>query len=124
MKHKLLLSIPLFLMMAACANTGADYTPIVDGRRSPDFKQDLAACRHVAQDRKWLNGDTKQNMAIGATAGALLGAAESEGEAGDIVGGAIAGVVGGGLVGAAQSNKERKAIVIECMKQRGHRVVG
>ena len=125
MKTKNILALPLFLIVAACANTGSSYTPIVDGRRDPTFNQDLAACRHAAQDRKWMNGETKQNMAVGAGIGALLGAADNEGDrAEDMIGGAVAGVIGGGLAGAVQSNKDRKAIVIECMKQRGHRVVG
>ena len=48
------IAIPLglaTLSLAACANTGAAYTPIVDGPRGAKYTQDIAECRHLAEER-------------------------------------------------------------------------
>jgi len=38
--------------------------------------------------------------------------------------GAIAGALAGGISSAVDASEKREAIVIECLRGRGHRVVG
>lgn len=118
---KQLLALPLVLTVAACADGGAKYTPIVDGPRSPAFQSDLASCQALARSQKQLTKQALGKAAIGAGLGAALGEADDEGDA---VGGAIAGVLVGGAKGAVDVRQARKSIVIECLRGRGHQVVG
>ncbi|WP_417452086.1 glycine zipper family protein [Kordiimonas sp.] len=107
------------LALTACANTGADYRPIVDGPVSASYSTDLAACQAVAKKRSYLNDDTKGDGVLGAAIGAVLGAFD-----GNIVEGAIVGGVSGLGAGAYKAKDERKDVVVDCMRGRGHKVVG
>jgi hypothetical protein len=40
------------------------------------------------------------------------------------VGGAIVGALAGGAAGMQEANKKREAILISCLRGRGHKVVG
>lgn len=108
--------------LSACANTGADYAPIVDGPRDISYTQDLSECRNLAEQRSYANGDVKNEALLGAGIGAVAGGID-EG-----IDGAIGGLILGSLIGGAgrawETQDERKQIVVECLKQRGHRVVG
>jgi uncharacterized protein YcfJ len=125
MKHvpRGLLALPLMLplILAACADSGADYTPILDGAQTPAFQSDLAACQTLARDQRQFDQDTLATTAIGAGAGALLGEMDRDGDA---LGGAIAGALAGGVAGAVDASERREAIVVQCLRGRGHRVVG
>ena len=105
-----------------CANSSARYQPIVDGKISADYYADVQACQQLATQRKFNNGDVKSDAVAGALTGVLIGAIEEGTQ------GAIAGAVVGSALGAGgrawDTRAERKNIVIECMKGRGHRVVG
>ena len=105
-----------------CANSSARYQPIVDGRISADYYADVQDCQQLATQRKFTNGDVKSEAVAGAVTGVLIGAIEEGTE------GAIAGAVVGSALGAGgrawDTRQERKEIIIECMKGRGHRVVG
>lgn len=122
MKTKLIALSTLALTITGCAGTGSNYQPIVDGSVGYGYSQDLKQCRRVAEQKRYLNSDTKLKAATGAILGGLIGAA---GDGGD---GAVAGAVAGGLIGtgegAANVHKARKQIVIRCMQGRGHAVVG
>ncbi|RVU30987.1 MULTISPECIES: glycine zipper family protein [Neptunomonas] len=109
------------LLLTGCANTSSQYTPLVDGPKDLRFQQDLAACQKLSEQREYLNGDTKSEALLGAALGALAG---SGGDTGDIVGGALVGAAVGSGGRAWETRDERKNIVISCMKQRGHKVVG
>jgi uncharacterized protein YcfJ len=115
------LSALLPVLLAACADSGANYTPILDGAPSAAFQSDLSACRALARNQRQFDQETAGAAVLGAGAGALLGAAD---ENGDAVGGAIAGAFAGGVAGAVNASERREAIVIECLRGRGHRVVG
>lgn len=108
--------------LCACANTGADYSPIIDGPIDLTYSQDLADCRALARQRSYTNGDVKSDALLGAGIGALAGGLD-EG-----LDGAIGGLLLGGLLGgggrAWETQGERKAVVVNCLSQRGHRVVG
>ncbi|MCA2011589.1 glycine zipper family protein [Cereibacter sphaeroides] len=108
-------------LMAACANSGANYTPILDGPTTPAYQRDLAECQSLAANQRQFDRETWGAVALGAGAGALLGEAD---DGGDALGGAIAGALAGGAGGTVNANERREGIVVECLRGRGHRVVG
>ncbi|MPQ96097.1 glycine zipper family protein [Thioclava sp. JE_KL1] len=108
-------------LLGACSDTGARYTPIVDGTPSASFQSDLGACQSLARSQRQYDQETAGGAVLGAGAGALLGSADDDGTA---LGGAVAGGLAGGVAGLNNSAERRKAIVIECLRGRGHRVVG
>lgn len=111
--------LPVFL--AACADSGANHTPILDGPPTATFPSDLSACRALARDQRQFDQETAGAAIMGAGAGALLGAADDDADA---AGGAIAGALAGWAAGAVNASDRRKAIVLDCLRGRGHRVVG
>jgi uncharacterized protein YcfJ len=113
----LLLSIAA---LTACADSGANYTPILDGQPSAAFQTDLAACQTLARDQRQFDQETAGAAVLGAGAGALFGAADDDADA---AGGAIAGAMAGGVAGAVNASERREAIVMECLRGRGHPVV-
>ena len=100
-------------VLAGCVATGAKHRPIVDGSDPRKYEADLAACRDVAEQRSYVNPDVQLHAAIGGVVGAVANGTK----------GAIAGAVIGGGTAAVDTVRERKAIVINCMAGRGHKVV-
>lgn len=121
MKHATLSLCLLPILVSACAGSGADYTPILDGPPTAAFQTDLSACQALARDQRQFDHETAGAAVLGAGAGALLGAADDDAHA---AGGAIAGVLAGGVAGAVIASERREAIIVECLRGRGHRVVG
>ena len=111
----------LIAVGAACSDTGAGYSPIMDGTRNASYDSDLMACQGLARQKRVVDGETGNAVLMGSALGAALGAADDDGDA---VGGAVAGALGGVLANTAGTPEDRKEIVIACMQQRGHRVVG
>jgi hypothetical protein len=121
MKHATPSFCLLSVLVSACAGGGADYTPILDGPPTAAFQSDLSACQALAHDQRQFNQETAGAAILGAGAGALLGAADDDADA---AGGAIAGALAGGVASAVNASERREAIVVECLRGRGHRVVG
>jgi len=119
MKTQLTLCATLALL-AACADSGANYRPILDGTPTPAYQADLTACQALAHNQNQFDQDTMAAAVLGAGIGAALGEADS----GDALGGAVAGALAGGVSSAVDVSERREAIVIECLRGRGHRVVG
>jgi hypothetical protein len=111
----------LIALGAACSNTGANYEPVTDGTRNATYTSDLAACQTLARSQPVVDGETGNAMLIGAGLGAALGALDDDSDAGE---GAIGGAIGGALANTLETPNERKRMVISCMLQRGHQVVG
>ncbi|NKX44455.1 glycine zipper family protein [Roseicyclus persicicus] len=120
MKFKFLAPV-LAALLAACADSGANHVPILDGPPTAAFQGDLAACQGLARSQRQFDHETAGAVVLGAGAGALLGAADDHGDA---AGGAIAGGLAAGVAGAVNAGERREAIVVECLQGRGHRVVG
>lgn len=114
-------SVLLTVCLAACADSGANYTPILDGTPTPAFERDLADCQNLAREQRQFDQETAGAAVLGAGAGALLGAAD---EGSDAASGAIVGALAGGTAAAVSASDRRQTIVIECLRGRGHRVVG
>ncbi|WP_417812574.1 hypothetical protein [Thalassospira alkalitolerans] len=120
MKTQLTLCAFGLAFVTACADSGANYQPILDGVPTAAYKTDLAECQALARNQKQFDQETMGAAVLGAGAGAALGEVDN----GDALGGAIAGALAGGVASAVDVNERRKAIVIECLQGRGHRVVG
>lgn len=118
---KYLVIFPIVLTVAACASGGANYQPILDGPANYSYRADLAACQSLARNQSQLNKETLGSAALGAGAGAVLGKVDDDGNA---LGGAIVGALAGGAASAVKVSERRKGIVMECLRGRGHRVVG
>ncbi|MCE8536937.1 glycine zipper family protein [Ruegeria pomeroyi] len=121
MKHATISLCLLSVLVGACADSGAGYTPILDGQPTAAFQADLSACQALARDQRQFDQETAGATLLGASAGALLGAADDDADA---VGGAIAGAVAGGVAGAVNASERRESIVVDCLRGRGYRVVG
>lgn len=120
MKPTLILLIAGQGLMAACADGGANYQPILDGASTPAYRADLAACQALARDQDRFRHETLGAAVLGAGAGAALGELDS----GDALGGAVAGALAGGVASAVDVSERRESIIVECLRGRGHRVVG
>lgn len=116
-----MLTLIIAPMIAACADSGANYQPILDGSETPAFRADLHSCQTLARNQSQFDKQTLGATVLGASAGAVLGDVDDEGNA---LGGAIVGALAGGAAGAVNAKERREAIVIECLRGRGHRVVG
>jgi uncharacterized protein YcfJ len=119
MKH--LIVLPAVLAVAACAESGANYQPILDGQPTVAFQSDLTDCQSLARNQNQFDQETLGAAVLGAGAGAVLGEVDKDGDA---LGGAIFGALAGGAAGAVDASERREAIVVECLRGRGHRVVG
>lgn len=108
------------VLMTACADSGANHQPILDGAATPAYKADLAECQALAAGQTQFDQETVAATVMGAGAGAVLGEVDS----GDALGGAVAGALAGGISSAVNVSERRESIVIECLRGRGHRVVG
>ena len=127
----LLFILPGVFAVTACAGSGAEYRPIVDGPRGPAYSSDLTACQNVARQRSYANADVKSDAAAGAAVGGLLTGLAVGVEEGDVGAGIVGALVGAALGGAVAGSErawetqgERSGIVVACMRGRGHNVVG
>lgn len=121
MKFVLIPLAAVTLSMTACADSGANYRPILDGPATVGFQSDLAACQGLARDQRQFDNDTMAATVMGAGAGALFGRLDPDGDA---IEGAIVGALAGGVSSAVDAGERREDIVVECLRGRGHAVVG
>ena len=120
MKIQFTLAAVGLTLITACADSGANYQPILDGTPTPAYQADLDAYQALARNQTQFDEDTIAATVLGAGVGAALGEADN----GDALEGAIAGALVGGISTAVDASEKREAIVIECLRGRGHRVVG
>ena len=111
----------LSLSVACTAPMDRDYT--LDGPRNAMFDTDLASCKAAALAYR---PEARRDAALsGAAAGAVLGALDNEEDRGT---GAVAGAAVGALAGVAAAeeelSEERREVVIRCLQNRGHSVIG
>ncbi|MDE4132081.1 glycine zipper domain-containing protein [Phaeobacter sp. QD34_3] len=112
-------SIVTGLLVSACDMAPTAQPLRLSGPVGARFAQDEAECRSIAMRYD-------QNLASeGAVAGALIGAAIGAGESHED---ALAGAAIGGLIGAAEGTVDKEEsqrnMVIRCMQNRGHPVIG
>lgn len=117
------------LLLSACASqTG--WTPTVDTYNDPNagrINQDMTECKQLATQA---SGGTAKESAIGAGVGGLIGAAGGA-ALGEITGspgtgaaiGGAAGGIGGGAKQGLEAESQYKKAYVNCMQNRGHRIV-
>ncbi|MDD5586419.1 MAG: glycine zipper domain-containing protein [Alphaproteobacteria bacterium] len=113
------------MFVAACAST---YQPVVDmqGVDTYKYQQDLSACRQYAEQvNPWESAgiDTLIGAAGGAALGAATGAVVGSPAMGAATGAAVGGI-GGGAYGGLSGADRQKAIISNCLKGRGYKVLG
>ncbi len=110
-------------LLAACANSGANYTPVVDGPKGEKYQADLANCQALAASGKPVDGRVAGSTATGA---ALAGASSViwNGNSSNLGEAAAVGALAGLTSGLVRRNAEQESIVVNCMARRGHNVIG
>ena len=120
-KHRIMILTTLPLIAAtACAEFGSDHEPILNGPMRTIYPSDLQACQTLARDQSF-GENTIGAAVVGGVVGGALGNHQGNVTSAE---GALAGAVFGLLGGIIDETEKRQSIVIECMKGRGHRVVG
>lgn len=116
-------AIPLVLLTAACATTGANYQPVIDGPVGPNYGSDLAQCQNLAASQGAFDSNTAGMAAAGAGVAAGTTAVLNN-KNNNVRDAAVVGALAGVTAGAVQQNANKEAIVKNCMLQRGYNVVG
>ncbi|TMV06912.1 glycine zipper family protein [Ruegeria sediminis] len=114
--------VPLVCLVGACANSGANYQPVIDGPVGPNYNADLAQCQSLAASQPLADGKTAGSVAVGAGVGAATSAILDDGD--NLGEAAAVGALGGLTSSAIQKNAQRESIVRNCMRGRGYNVVG
>ncbi len=120
---KITSAIALVGFTAACATSGANYQPVIDGAVSPNYSNDLAQCQALASQQGAFDSTTGQKAVAGAAvAGGTTAVFNNKGtNARDA---ALVGAAVGLTAGALDQQKNKEAIIKNCMRQRGYNVVG
>lgn len=120
--RKILFALPLAALVAACTNTGANFTPIIDGPVGPNYANDLAQCQQLARSQATLDQRTAGTALTGAAvAGGATALLDNRGT--NVRDAALVGALVGGTASAAQNRANQETIIRNCMRQRGYRVV-
>ncbi|MGB0157427.1 glycine zipper family protein [Thalassovita mediterranea] len=118
--HHHILALSALVTVAACADP-LDRQVQLAGPAGANFAADQEQCRMVAQN--YTDERARQGMLVGAGVGAVAGAIEEED-----LGSAIAGAAIGGLIGRAEGeaeiNEDRRAVMLRCLQNKGHSVLG
>ena len=112
-------SLSLPMLLSALFAVGCATEPVVAPAtaQSPDYRRDLAECRHIAQ-RAGSGREVLTKGAVGAGVGAATGAIADD-AAGE---GAAIGAIAGLTAGAFSADREKDRIVMRCLRDRGHTV--
>lgn len=107
------------LIVSACGEAPTSKPLRLSGPAGAHYDADLSDCRNIAM--QYDNELTSQGAIAGAAVGGLIGATESREDA-------IAAAAIGGLLGAAEGSIEKgenqREMMIRCMQNRGHPVIG
>lgn len=109
-------------VLAACANTGENYVPVIDGPVGPNFSIDLAQCQGLAAQQGALGSSTGQNVAVGAGV-AAAGTAVFNNEGTNVRDAALVGALAGLTGSALEQQRAKERLIRNCMRGRGYRVV-
>ncbi len=109
------------LLLAGCANTGANYRPIIDSKNVDlnRYEADLVECQRYAEQK----GGAGEKAAIGAGAGAVLGGVLAAVGNGDKGSASRVGGVMGAVSGATSGDQSQRNIIKRCLVGRGYKVL-
>ena len=128
----LILALGLGAAMSSGCVSQTQWQPTVDtygSSRAQFVNRDTQECRQLATQ---VSGSSTEQAArgavagglVGAAAGAALGAATGGGAGRGAAIGAAAGGIGTGAVRGVQSNQQFQQAFNQCMRNRGHAVLG
>ena len=121
--RKTLSVLPLVAILAACANSGANYQPVIDGPVGPNYANDLAQCQNLASQQGAFDSSTAgQAVAGAAVAGGTAALIDNTGS--NARDAALVGAAVGVTAGALDQQRNKESIIRNCMIQRGYNVVG
>ena len=116
-------ALALAALTAACATTGSNYVPVVDGPVKASFQSDLAACQTLAAQQGTLSRNAGENALAGAVvAGGTTAVFNNRGT--NVAEATAIGAAAGLTASALEQQRNKEAIIRNCMRQRGHNVVG
>ncbi|MFY0622824.1 MAG: glycine zipper 2TM domain-containing protein [Pelagimonas sp.] len=123
MRLQILTVSSVITLISACT-APVDRPLTVDGPRAFGYDADYAACYNLASG--FTDGTPREGATTGAVLGGIVGALDASD--GDKIEGAVVGAAAGALIGSAEAHEklteERRDVLIRCMQNRGHRVVG
>lgn len=115
----------LLTTIVACANTGANYRPIIDAKGGSvdmnKFETDLRDCQQYANQVTGAAGQAAAGAAVGAIFGAIL--ASAAGKNYDRGATTRVGAVTGAAAGAVQGETDQRDIIRRCLGGRGYSVL-
>ena len=118
--HHHICALSALITLAACAGP-LDREVQLSGPAGENFIADQSDCQQVAA--AYSDERAQQGTMIGAAAGGIAGAVEH-----DDLGSALAGAAIGGLIGRLEAesdiNEDRRAVMLRCLQNKGHPVVG
>ncbi len=110
-------------LTTACVNSGSNYVPVVDGPVSASFQGDLAACQQLASQQGALSSTAGEQAAAGAVvAGGATAVFANEGT--NVAEAAAIGAATGLIASGVQQQQNKEQLIKNCMRGRGHNVVG
>ena len=119
----LCLSAFVVISVSGCANTGANYRPVVDNKGVDlnRYEVDLQECQAYANQ----TASAGQSAAAGAAAGAVLGAvlAAAAGKNYSRTSTARVGAVTGAVGAGAEGENNQRNIIRRCLAGRGYKVL-
>ena len=113
----------LVSMISGCANTGANYRPVVDtkGVDLNAYEADLIECQQFAKQTAGAGESAAAGAAAGAVFGALLAAAAGGGSSRRSTAGV--GAVSGAAGAGAQGETNQRNVIRRCLGGRGYKVL-
>lgn len=110
-------------MFSGCANTGANYRPVVDtkGVDLNQYETDLVDCQQFANQTAGAGQSAAAGAAAGAVFGALLAAAAGGGTSKRSTAGV--GAVSGAAGAGAQGENNQRNVIRRCLSGRGYKVL-
>jgi outer membrane lipoprotein SlyB len=113
----------LVSLTAGCANTGANYRPVVDtkGVDLNRYEADLVECQQYANQTAGAGESAAAGAAAGAVFGALLAAAAGGGTSRKSTAGV--GAVTGAAGAAGQGENNQRNVIRRCLSGRGYKVL-
>jgi uncharacterized protein YcfJ len=121
--HKTLVTGLLISMITGCANTGANYRPVVDtkGIDLARYEADLGECQQFANQTASAGQAAAAGAAAGAVFGALLAAAAGGGNSKKSTAGV--GALTGAAGAAGQGETNQRDVIRRCLAGRGYKVL-
>jgi outer membrane lipoprotein SlyB len=121
MKTKIWMISFLTLFIAACANTGANFRPIIDTKNVDlnRYETDLKECQQYAEQKS----GAAEKATIGAGAGAVLGGVLAAVGNGDKGSSSRIGGVMGAVSGLTSGEQSQRAVIKRCLIGRGYKVL-